>query len=63
VLEVLRDPRIDDFFAAVVRDNREQIRKAVQLGLNDDDSAENEKLLPSRTQRSAAREYDEQHRT
>jgi hypothetical protein len=61
VLEVLRDPRIDDFFAAVVRDNREQIRQAVQLGLNDDDSAENEKLLRVRTQRSAAREYDSRH--
>jgi hypothetical protein len=61
VLEVLRDPRIDDFFAAVVRDNREQIRKAVQLGLNDDYSAEKEKLLRVRTQRSAAREYDSQH--
>ena len=61
VLEVLRDPRIDDFFAAVVRDNREQIRKAVQLGLNDDDSAEKEKLLRVRTQRSAAREYDSHH--
>lgn len=61
VLEVLRDPRIDDFFAAVVRDNREQIRQAVQLGLNEDDSAEKEKLLRTRTQRSAAREYDSQH--
>lgn len=62
VLEVLRDPRIDDFFAAVVRDNREQIRKAVQLGLNEDESAEKEKLLRVRTQRSAAREYDRAHR-
>ena len=61
VLEVLRDPRIDDFFAAVVRDNREQIRQAVQLGLNDEDSAEKEKLLRARTERSAAREYDQQH--
>jgi voltage-gated potassium channel len=61
VLEVLRDPRIDDFFAAVVRDNREQIRRAVQLGLNDEESAEKEKLLRTRTQRSAAREYDTQY--
>ena len=61
VLEVLHDPRIDDFFASVVRDNREQIRQAVKLGLNDDDSVEDEKLLPVRTQRSAAREYDQQH--
>jgi voltage-gated potassium channel len=37
VLEVLRDPRIDDFFSSVVRDNREQIRQAVVLGLNDMD--------------------------
>jgi voltage-gated potassium channel len=62
VLEVLRDPRIDDFFAAVVRDNREQIRRAVQLGLNDEDSAEKEKLLPVRTQRTAAREFDRHHK-
>lgn len=61
VLEVLRDPRIDDFFAAVVRDNREQIRRAVQLGLNEEDSAEKEKLLYVRTQRSAAREFDQHH--
>lgn len=33
VLEVLLDPRIDDFFAAVVRENREQIRHAVELGM------------------------------
>jgi voltage-gated potassium channel len=58
VLEVLQDPRIDDFFSSVVRDNREQIRKAVQLGLNEHDSVEAEKLLPVRTQRSALREFD-----
>ncbi|GAA4546582.1 hypothetical protein GCM10023192_61490 [Amycolatopsis samaneae] len=36
VLEVLVDPRIDDFFAHVVRENREQIRLAVELGLHED---------------------------
>jgi hypothetical protein len=35
LLEVLLDPRIDEFFATVVRENREQIRSAVELGLND----------------------------
>jgi hypothetical protein len=35
ILEVLIDPRIDEFFAHVVRENREQIRLAVQLGLNE----------------------------
>jgi hypothetical protein len=41
ILEVLIDPRIDEFFAHVVRENREQIRLAVQLGLNEqeDDDA------------------------
>jgi hypothetical protein len=61
VLEVLQDPRIDDFFSAVVRDNREQIRRAVELGLNEQDVAEKEKLLAVRTQRSAAREFDRLH--
>ena len=61
VLEVLLDPRIDDFFSAVVRDNREQIRRAVELGLNEEDLSEQEKLLRVRTQRSAAREFDELH--
>jgi hypothetical protein len=62
VLDVLRDPRIDDFFASVVRDNREQIREAVALGMNDRPSIESEEaLLPSRTQRAAIREYDQQH--
>lgn len=32
-LEVLTDPRIDDFFAEVIRENREQIRNAVQEGM------------------------------
>lgn len=63
VLEVLADPRIDDFFSAVVRDNREQIRRAVELGLNEvDDDAEAARLLHARTERAAAREYDERHR-
>jgi hypothetical protein len=35
ILEVLADPRIDEFFAQVVRENREQIRLAVQLGLHE----------------------------
>ncbi|RSD19440.1 ion transporter [Amycolatopsis eburnea] len=61
LLEVLLDPRIDDFFSAVVRDNREQIRLAVQLGLNDMDDAEKEKSLPVRTQHTAALEYDRLH--
>lgn len=61
VLEVLHDPRIDDFFASVVRDNREQIRRAVALGLNDTDSALNERLLPTRMQRAAAHEFDQLH--
>lgn len=34
-LEVLTDPRIDDFFAEVIRENREQIRRAVQEGMNE----------------------------
>ena len=62
VLEVLHDPRIDDFFSSVVRDNREQIRRAVQLGLNDIGSTEQEELLPTRTERSAIREFDQNHR-
>lgn len=62
ILEVLLDPRIDDFFSSVVRDNREQIRRAVELGLNEQDSAEKERLLAVRTQRSAAREFDQHHR-
>lgn len=62
VLEVLHDPRIDDFFASVVRDNREQIRRAVALGLNDTDSALDERLLPTRMQRTAAHEFDQFHR-
>ncbi|MBB4688416.1 ion transporter [Amycolatopsis jiangsuensis] len=61
LLEVLADPRIDDFFSAVVRDNREQIRRAVVLGLNDTDESPDELLLRTRTQRTAAREYDESH--
>ncbi|WP_091678672.1 ion transporter [Amycolatopsis marina] len=54
-LEVLTDPRIDDFFAHVVRENREQIRKAVQLGLHEeDDEADEDRLareLPTPPQR------------
>ncbi|MGW3999614.1 ion transporter [Amycolatopsis sp. NPDC004772] len=61
LLEVLLDPRIDDFFSAVVRDNREQIRVAVQLGLNEVDDEDREKALGVRTQRAAAHEYDRLH--
>jgi voltage-gated potassium channel len=62
ILEVLLDPRIDDFFSSVVRDNREQIRRAVELGLNEQDAEEKERLLAVRTQRSAPREFDLHHR-
>lgn len=61
LLDVLIDPRIDDFFSAVVRDNREQIRQAVQLGLNEVDDEDKEKSLPVRTQHSGALEYDRLH--
>lgn len=61
LLEVLVDPRIDDFFSAVVRDNREQIRLAVQLGLNEVDDDDKETALRVRTQHSAALEYDRLH--
>ena len=61
LLEVLLDPRIDDFFSAVVRENREQIRLAVHLGLNEVDDEDGEKALPVRTQRAAAHEYDRLH--
>ncbi|TDP96193.1 ion transporter [Labedaea rhizosphaerae] len=61
-LAVLADPRIDEFFADVVRDNREQIRQAIQLGLNEraDDDADEErreelmKQLPARPQGALA---------
>ena len=36
-LEVLTDPRIDEFFAHVVRENREQIRAAVEQGMHEQD--------------------------
>lgn len=61
LLEVLLDPRIDDFFSSVVRENREQIRRAVELGLNDVDDQPEEVLLRTRTQRSAIHEYDANH--
>ncbi|HET6286299.1 MAG TPA: ion transporter [Amycolatopsis sp.] len=51
ILEVLTDPRTDEFFAHVVRENREQIRSAVQLGLSE--RADDEELaaqLPTRPQ-------------
>ncbi|MEV7553945.1 ion transporter [Amycolatopsis sp. NPDC089917] len=51
ILEVLTDPRIDEFFAHVVRENREQIRSAVQLGLNErEDDEELASRLPTRPQ-------------
>ncbi|KAA9158752.1 ion transporter [Amycolatopsis acidicola] len=61
LLEVLEDPRIDDFFSEVVRENREQIRRAVQLGLNEAPDEEGESVLRVRTQRAAAEEYDLRH--
>ncbi|HWC80344.1 MAG TPA: ion transporter [Pseudonocardiaceae bacterium] len=36
LLEVLADPRMDAFVTTVVTENREQIRRAVQMGLNDE---------------------------
>jgi hypothetical protein len=62
VLEVLLDPRIDEFFSTVVRENREQIRRAVELGLNDVEARDREELLGVRTQRAAAEEFDQRHR-
>jgi hypothetical protein len=62
LLEVLRDPRIDEFFSSVVRDNREQIRRAVVLGLNDPATDDQERILPVRTERAAAAEFDRRHR-
>ncbi|MGY6655792.1 ion transporter [Amycolatopsis sp. TRM77291] len=51
ILEVLTDPRIDEFFAHVVRENREQIRSAVQLGLNErEDDEELASQLPTKPQ-------------
>jgi hypothetical protein len=61
VLEVLQDPRIDEFFSSVVRDNRVQIRRAVQLGLNDRPPEESEQLLGVRTERAAAADFDRHH--
>lgn len=62
VLEVLLDPRIDDFFSAVVRENREQIRRAVELGLNEEGEEDVQRQLRTRTGRLAAVEFDQQHR-
>jgi hypothetical protein len=42
ILEVLGDRRIDAFFAHVVAENRVQIRRAVELGLNENGSADSE---------------------
>lgn len=61
LLEVLVDPRIDEFFSTVVRENREQIRRAVELGLNEVEAREREEQLPVRTQRAAAEEFDRRH--
>ncbi|SDZ20882.1 hypothetical protein SAMN05421504_110284 [Amycolatopsis xylanica] len=62
VLEVLLDPRIDDFFSSVVRENREQIRRAVELGLNEEGAEDIQHQLRARTERLAANEFDQQHR-
>lgn len=56
MLEVLTDERTDAFFAHVVRENREQIRKAVQMGLHeqsedDERIAEEIRQLPTVPQR------------
>jgi voltage-gated potassium channel len=56
VLEVLRDPRIDAFFAAVVRDNREQIRQAVAAGLSE--SQKTDELLGTEHPGAALRPAD-----
>lgn len=61
VLEVLQDPRIDEFFSSVVRDNRIQIRRAVVLGLNDPATEEPGGLLGVRTERAAAADFDRHH--
>ncbi|MBB3661671.1 MULTISPECIES: ion transporter [Prauserella salsuginis group] len=52
VLEVLADERIDHFFAEVVRENRQQIREAVTLGLHEKDDPELAEQLPARPERS-----------
>jgi len=52
MLEVLIDPRTESFFAEVVRENREQIRQAVILGLHEQENEELESGLPARPQRS-----------
>ncbi|WP_092527933.1 ion transporter [Amycolatopsis arida] len=39
-LEVLTDPRTGEFFTHVVRENREQIRRAVELGLHEQETDE-----------------------
>ncbi|WP_037346142.1 ion transporter [Sciscionella sediminilitoris] len=59
VLEVLGDPRIDEFFADVVKENREQIRRAVQLGLHEQEDEDAEQELPVKTQHRVLEE--EQH--
>jgi len=53
ILDVLTDPRVDHFFAEVVRENREQIRKAIQEGVHQRDEPEDElqkeqPVMPSR---------------
>ncbi|SFS52275.1 ion transporter [Saccharopolyspora flava] len=37
ILDVLNDERTDQFFTEVVRENRDQIRRSVQLGLHESD--------------------------
>ncbi|KID30880.1 hypothetical protein HQ32_01564 [Prauserella sp. Am3] len=51
VLDVLADERIDHFFAEVVRENRQQIREAVELGLHEKDDDDLAQQLPARPQR------------
>lgn len=59
ILDVLIDPRIDHFFAEVVKENREQIREAIKLGLVEEEeespkSAELARELPTTPQRLRA---------
>ena len=65
-LAVLADPRIDEFFADVVRDNREQIRQAVQLGLSertDDAGADDGPGTTGGGRRAGGRRADGRRRT
>ena len=47
VLDVLNDERTDRFFTEVVRENRDQIRRSVQLGLHESESEPEPPTEPS----------------